>query len=207
MFAAFRSEFDKDGVIYLNLKFLHFSLAFQHIESRIEQDSSSVHVEIKLLSSLLLKAQAQPDAGLSQITWLNENGRFYTHSAIMDGDSSVLFTQIGANDPLFNLRNENAFITRKSDAINHTFVSVLEPHGEYNPSKEFTVSAVSEVKKLSHQKINNIDVVELAVTSGQRYVLAFNAAKNFKGKQSNSFVFNGAKYRFNGRFKLFEINN
>ena len=156
---------------------------------------------------LWLKAQAQPDAGLSQITWLNENGRFYTHSAIMDGDSSVLFTQIGANDPLFNLRNENAFITRKSDAINHTFVSVLEPHGEYNPSKEFTVSAVSEVKKLSHQKINNIDVVELAVTSGQRYVLAFNAAKNFKGKQSNSFVFNGAKYRFNGRFKLFEINN
>ena len=154
---------------------------------------------------LWLKAQAQPDAGLSQITWLNENGRFYTHSAIMDGESSVIFTQIGANDPLFNLRNENAFITRKSEVKNHTFVSVLEPHGEYNPSKEFTVSAVSSVKNLSHQKINNIDVVELVVSGEQRYLLAFNASQNIAGNQLSTFSFNGSKYHFDGRFKLFDI--
>lgn len=156
---------------------------------------------------LWLKAQAQPKAGLSQITWLNENGRFYTHSTILDGDSSVIFTQIGANDPLFNLRNENAFITRKSQAKSHTFVSVLEPHGEYNPAKEFTLSAVSDVKKLSHQKINNIDVVELVLTSGQSYLFAFNSVTNLQGTQSNSFVFNNNKYHFNGRSKLFEMNN
>ena len=154
---------------------------------------------------LWLKAQAQPKAGLSQITWLNENGRFYTNSSIMDGDSKVIFTQLGANDPLFNLRNENAFISRKAAAKNHTFVSVLEPHGEYNPSKEFTVSAVSKIETLSHQNNNNIDVVELGVTGGKRYLLAFNTAQSLKGNQVNNFEFNGTKYDFNGRFKLFVI--
>ena len=156
---------------------------------------------------LWLKAQAQPKAGLSQITWLNDNGRFYTSSAVMDGDSSIMFTQIGANDPLFNLRNENAFINRKTNAKNHTFVSVLEPHGEYNPSKEFTISAVSSIEKLTHNKVDNIDVIEISLVGNQHYVLAFNSADTFKAKQLNSFIHNGEKYQFNGRFKLFTITS
>jgi hypothetical protein len=154
---------------------------------------------------LWLKAQATPKAGLSQITWLNENGSFYTNSSIMDGDSSLIFTQIGANDPLFNLRNENAFINRKKHAKRHTFVSVLETHGEYNPSKEFTVAAVSKIEQLSHTKDNNIDVVEVNFKSGKRYVLAFNSTRLSKSKQLNTFSLNGIEYQFNGRFKLFEI--
>ena len=154
---------------------------------------------------LWLKAQAQPKAGLSQITWLNDNGRFYTSSSIMDGDASIIFTQIGANDPLFNLRNENAFINRKTQTKNHTFVSVLEPHGEYNPSKEFTVAAVSKVQQLTHQKINNIDLVEIILSGNKHYLLAFNSTDEIKSNQSNTFSFNGSKYQFDGRFKLFNI--
>ena len=154
---------------------------------------------------LWLKAQAKPKAGLSQITWLNDNGRFYTSSSIMDGDASIIFTQIGANDPLFNLRNENAFINRKEKAKNHTFVSVLEPHGEYNPSKEFTISAVSKVQQLTHKKINNIDLVEIILSGNKHYLLAFNATDKIKNKQLNTFSFNGSKYQFDGRFKLFNI--
>ena len=154
---------------------------------------------------LWLKAQAQPKSGLSQITWLNDNGRFYTNSSIMDGDSSLIFTQIGANDPLFNLRNENAFINRKTKSKNHTFVNVLEPHGEYNPSKEFTIGAVSKVQKLSHKKVKNIDVVAISLEGNKRYLLAFNSAKNVKANQPNTFSFNGSTYQFDGRFKFFEI--
>lgn len=154
---------------------------------------------------LWLKAQAQPKAGLSQITWLNTNGRFYTHSSIMDGNSSLIFTQIGANDPLFNLRNENAFINRNTESKKHTFVSILEPHGEYNPSKEFTVDAVSKIEKLSHQKYENIDVVEIKFFDDKRYLLAFNAAKNIQDNQLNTFSFNGSEYQFNGRFTFLEI--
>ncbi len=156
---------------------------------------------------LWLKAQAQPKAGLSQITWLNENGRFYTHTSIMDGDASVIFTQIGANDPLFNLRNENAFINRKTASKNHTFVSVFEPHGEFNPSKEFTVDAVSKIQQLAHQKINNIDVVEISfateLNTTKRYLLAVNLQASAK---YNTFTYQNNDFSFNGRFKLFELN-
>lgn len=154
---------------------------------------------------LWLKAQAKPKAGLSQITWLNDNGRFYTQSSIMDGDSSFIFTQIGANDPQFNLRNENAFINRKTASKNHTFVNLLEPHGEFNPSKEFTVDAVSKVQKLSHQKENSIDLVEITFTGGKRYLLAFNLAESIEVNQMNTFTFNGSKFQFDGRFKFLEI--
>jgi len=154
---------------------------------------------------LWLKAQAQPKAGLSQITWLNKNGKFYTQSSIMDGDTSLMLTQIGANDPFFNLRNENGFIYRKSNVENHTFVSVLEPHGEYNPSKEFTLNAISKLQTLSHNKNNTIDIVAISFSGNKRYLLAFNSAEKSKENQLNTFSFNGTKYQFNGRFKFFEI--
>lgn len=152
-----------------------------------------------------LKAQATPTEGVSQITWLNENGKFYTQSSIMDGKSSMIFTQLGANDPLFNLRNENAFIYRKAKAKNHTFVSVLEPHGEYNPSKEFTIGATSKLQTLLHSKDNNIDIVAISFVGGKQYLLAFISDRNTDAKQLNTFSFNGSKYQFTGRFKFFDI--
>lgn len=151
---------------------------------------------------LWLKAKAQPKAGLSQITWLNKNGRFYTHSSIMDGDSSLIFTQIGANDPLFNLRNENSFITRKTKSKNHTFVSVLEPHGEYNPSKEFTLDAVSKLTALTHIKQKEIDVITFTVGK-QPYGLAINNAPAIN--KNASFKVAGKKYPLKGRFALIKL--
>jgi len=84
---------------------------------------------------------------------------------------------------------------------------VLEPHGEYNPSKEFTISAVSSIEKLTHKKVNNIDVIEISIVGNQHYLLAFNSADKIKAKQLNSFSHNGENYKFNGRFKLFTINS
>jgi len=151
---------------------------------------------------LWLKSQAQPKAGLSQITWLNKNGRFYTQSSIMDGDASFIFTQIGANDPFFNLRNEDAFINRKKESKNHTFVSVLEPHGEYNPSKEFTIDAVSKVTQLAHVKQKNIDVITISVDK-QQYALAINNAKSLN--KNASFTVAGKTYPLTGRFALIKL--
>jgi hypothetical protein len=152
---------------------------------------------------LWLKAKATPASGTSQITWLNENGRFYTQSSLMDGKSSILFTQIGANDPLFNLRNENAFIQRKEDAKQHTFVSILEPHGEYNPSKEFTIDAVSKVSDLSYEKQPNIDVIKFTVDQ-QDFVLAINNLKAMTKKAT--FIVNNKTIDLPGRFALIKIS-
>jgi len=152
---------------------------------------------------LWLTAKSTPSKGLAQVTWLHNNGRFYTQSAIVDGSTQALFTRIGANDPHFNLRNEAAFIYRKANTKAHTFVSVLEPHGEYNPAKEFTLSATSSVVNLDYQQAQNLDIVELSLTDEQQYLLVINN----KNTKSTAFTYQNNDYQFNGRFTLIKIKN
>ncbi len=120
---------------------------------------------------LWLRAKAQPEAGMAKVTWLNENGHFYTQTSLVQGDEQFLFTQLGANDPNFNLRNEHGFIRRAQGATQHRFVSLLEPHGEYNPSKEYTLDAVSQVSDFQLEQTGDIIVAEVVIT-GKRYLLA-----------------------------------
>lgn len=151
---------------------------------------------------LWLTAQAQPQSGTAQITWLNDNGRFYTQSSIVDGDTDILFTRLGANDANFNLRNESGFVTRKQAARSHRFVSVLEPHGQYNPAKEFTLSAESNIAALNYMQQDAIEVVEIKMKNQDNYLLAIN---NDSG--SAQFNYNNNDYQFDGRFTLIQINN
>lgn len=72
-------------------------------------------------------------------TWMNGN-RYYSIITAADSATTVLFTRIGASDPNFNLRNEPAIMLRRH-AASHVFASVLEPHGEWDGTKEFSVSA------------------------------------------------------------------
>lgn len=153
-----------------------------------------------------LKAQSSPKSGLAKITWLNEdNGRFYTQTSLVDGKSEMLFTQLGANDPNFNLRNENAFIARVNNTKKHSFVSVFEPHGEYNPSKEFTIDATSKLKTLQHKKISGLDIVAFSFGNQVNYILAFNSQKA-DSTTRNKFSYNGKSFEFTGHSKFFEIN-
>ncbi|MDO6427587.1 heparinase II/III family protein [Thalassotalea sp. 1_MG-2023] len=150
---------------------------------------------------LWLTATGVANEGISKVTWLNENGRFYTQSAIVDGDTETLFTRIGANDPLFNLRNEAAFIYRKKASKQHTFVSVLEPHGEYNPSKEFTLEAQSKVTALHFKHENNISLLEITLANASQYLLAVNEV----GTDKTEFTYNNNDYQLDGRFTLLNI--
>lgn len=152
---------------------------------------------------LWLKGQATPKYGLAQVTWLNENGRFYTHSSLVQGDESFLFTQIGANDPNFNLRNEQGFIRRVKDKQQHKFVSVLEPHGEYNPSKEYTLQATSSVSGIKLNQIDNIALIELDIAA-KHYLIAINHAT--KLIKTHSFKFNNKSYTLNGRLGVFSTH-
>ena len=152
---------------------------------------------------LWLTAQAQPNNGIAQITWLNDNGRFYTQSSIVDGDTQILFTRLGANDPNFNLRNESGFITRKNDVRSHRFVSVIEPHGQYNPAKEFTISAETMIAKLNYLSRGSVDIVEIELKNQASYLLAVNN----KNSSNAKFSYKNNDYQFDGRFTLIQINN
>ena len=156
---------------------------------------------------LWLKATAKAEKPLSQITWLHDNGRFYTLSTLAQADMQILFTQIGANDPNFNLRTENAFVLRIPSAKNIAFVSVFEPHGEYNPVSEFTLAANSQVKSITHQQTGSIDQVSFGFLNGLQLVLLLNNAKEFDAKKIHKVKVNGKQYSFSGRFRLIDITD
>ena len=85
----------------------------------------------------------------------------------------LIFAQLGANDPNFNLRNEGALIHRVESSKDHIYVSVLEPHGEYNGRAEYTVNAKSNVVDLSSSYADGINIVGIGLVSGGSITLVF----------------------------------
>lgn len=81
------------------------------------------------------------------VTWLNKN-RFYSLINSADSTANIIFTRIGGSDPNFNLRNEPGILIRKN-ARNYTFATVIEPHGVFDPTLEFTKDAYSTIQKVS----------------------------------------------------------
>jgi hypothetical protein len=94
-----------------------------------------------------LTATGKPNAGIGQITFLN-NRKFYTTTFLTDSSTQVQFVMLGANDPQMNLRNQKGFIISEPNTTNHTFINITEPHGENNPIAEFTVGSAPVVKDL-----------------------------------------------------------
>ncbi len=176
------------------------------------------------------QATASPKQPLSQVTFLNDNHRFYTYSSLLSEDSQMLFVQLGANDPDFNLRTQTALIQRQAKAQQFQFVNVLESHGEYNANQEYTTAAQSQIKALrwlppvASAKAAALTLLEIELTSGAHLVLAYQPAAadlavNLQDaaatstQQSNppaaaashSFQFQGQTFSFQGRAHLFEF--
>ena len=116
-------------------------------------------------------------------TWLN-SGRFYSIVSKTNTAGSVLFTQLGANDPNFNLRPQQNFIRRIDGTKHAVFLSVLETHGEYNGAAEFTVNNKPEVSNLSYFEVHDYQVIHLETTAKESYYLAF--ARNADSRQNHS---------------------
>ncbi|WP_425325595.1 heparinase II/III domain-containing protein [Planctobacterium marinum] len=154
---------------------------------------------------LWLKAQGKPYKGLAKVTLLNDNGSFYTLSTLTKGDEQFLFTQIGANDPDFNLRNEQAVIRRVEGAKQHTFVSVFEPHGDYNPSKEYTLNASSQLSAIEYETRGDLLLVQL-VLNGTSYLIAIDKLKRAEGVET-AFKFKNQSYSLSGPLAVYLMTN
>lgn len=113
---------------------------------------------------LWLRSTGSTNKDFSQVTWLNGN-RFYSVSSPLtaSGNAEVLFVQLGANDPNFNLRPEQGMITRLKKAKDHSFVSIIEPHGEYNGAKEYTRGNYSRIKHIELSREGQYDYVALTL--------------------------------------------
>ncbi|MEJ7626061.1 MAG: heparinase II/III family protein [Ferruginibacter sp.] len=84
----------------------------------------------------------------AKITWFG-NGKFYSSTCVVNKNDELIFARLGANDPNFNLRLDPAFIIRKKNSKEATFVSIVEPHGEYNPVAEIAQAPFTSIENLS----------------------------------------------------------
>ncbi len=151
---------------------------------------------------LWLRARARAsNEELFQLTWLNTN-RFYTWSVLPEGELEVLFTELGANDPEFNLRREQGVVLRAADSSRRTFVSVLEPHGEYNGSREFTTASSSHISAM--QRVSNAgnDIIRIFSDGGEYTTVAI--SWNPDPGSRHSAEIDGASIDWSGFYKVID---
>ncbi len=96
---------------------------------------------------LFVEGLGNPKEENSKFSWMNHR-KFYTLTTVTNNKDELLFTRIGANDPEFNLRRDPAFLLRRKDSKNTTFISLIEPHGSYSPISESAVNSKSSVKTI-----------------------------------------------------------
>jgi len=96
---------------------------------------------------LYLEGQGTPKTPNTKFTWMNAN-QLYTLTMIANDTDELLLTRLGANDPNFNLRRDPSFIVRRKQTSNTVFVSIIEPHGSYDPVTELSTHATSRIQQL-----------------------------------------------------------
>ena len=138
----------------------------------------------------------------AQITWLN-NDRFYSLSAAASEDQQFLFTTLGANDAEFNLLQENAIIRRVVSAEDQTFVSLIEAHGEYNGTQEFTREPYSQITELDVYSEEDIEFIYFVTKQGKAFALAL--AFGASDSTHSQVRYLDKAYAWHGMFKFFEL--
>lgn len=138
--------------------------------------------------------------GPVRFTWMNGN-RYYSLISSADTATSVLFTRIGAGDPNFNLRNEPAMMLRRN-ASSTVFATVLEPHGQWDGTKEFSVGAAPQVSSVTVlASTDEGTVVQIEGKDKLRWVfLVANGPASSTAK--HSVTVNGTVYSWTGNAAL-----
>ncbi|GEQ98504.1 hypothetical protein JCM17844_21410 [Iodidimonas gelatinilytica] len=120
---------------------------------------------------LWVEATGQPTDGPLRFSWLNAR-RFYTLHAVAPEKTKPVFVRTGANDPDFNLRDQQGLILRSNGRKAVRFLSVIEPHGIYNPAAEFTAGSDSQIARIDHVFEAGADLIKIEMKTGEIIRLA-----------------------------------
>ena len=134
----------------------------------------------------------------AQATW-RSNYVFYTLSTALDENDEFLFARIGANDPEFNLRKDPAFIVRKTNAKDDTFISVVETHGSYDVVSESAKNAYSSIRSISKLAVSDANYTAWSIItvkgSEHLFILCNN---NSDSKEKHKIIINKEEYKWKG---------
>ncbi len=148
---------------------------------------------------LYLEGKGRPSLDNIKFSWLG-NGRFYTLTSATKKPDELLFARLGADDPEFNLRRDAAFIIRRSNTQDTVFVSVIEPHGSYNPVTESAVNSKSNISKLKVvYDDRNYTAVAIADLTGKNSLFILSDA-NFSASQHHSLRIGEKTYEWTGPY-------
>jgi hypothetical protein len=151
------------------------------------------------------EAVSQPvrTPGVATLTWLN-GPQFYSLSTATDTATHLVLARIGATDPNFNLRPEPALLVREK-AQNKVFVSVLESHGEFNPTSEVATGSRSNVARVAVLFDSpEATVVEVQLRRGGTYRLAV-ANQDAAPSKTHEVAVAGQPLRWQGPYQLRHI--
>ncbi len=152
---------------------------------------------------LFLQGKGKPTSSTSQLTWLSKQ-RFYTLSSAVDKRDELLFAQLGANDPEFNLRQDPTFIVRRKRTKDTVFASVVEPHGNYSYVTESATNAKSRIMNLAviHDD-DRYTAVSITEKDGQESVFIVSNADAGATAQ-HELQLGSQRYSWTGPYQYFE---
>lgn len=164
---------------------------------------------------LWLQAQGAVKNSPARVTWLQDS-TFYSHTTVVNSTAAntdknlehdLMMVRVGANDPNFNLIAKQALVNRVKAQGNVQFLSVLEVHGEYNGTREFTLDSKSSLLSLENTKVDSNEtprVFKLGFTNNVSYLLAI--ADNAKTHdQETEFSYMGKTYVIKGNAQLIRL--
>ena len=155
---------------------------------------------------LWLEATGKTDKPTASFTWVTGN-RFYSITTLANADNQFMMTRIGAGDPDFNLRNTPCFMIRQQNTVNHTFVSVIEPHGLYDLTREVTLGFESNVANIELSKDDENFTAAKIKTKNNLQFLFITVNKDFGEFKNRTLTVEGKIITFTGNFYFAEINN
>ncbi len=150
---------------------------------------------------LWLRAKGTNTKPLNQLSWLS-NGSFYTLSMLSTPNDEYLFTQLGANDPEFNLRNDASLIIRRKGTKSTLFINTIEAHGSYSPVSEIAVNATSSIKQISvEHDTDTYTVLMIELISGSP-IWVFISNKDERKEQEHRIEINGTTHQWVGPYQI-----
>ena len=153
---------------------------------------------------LWLEATGKTDKSTACFTFVNGT-RFYSISTLTNSETELMMTRIGAGDPDFNLRNNPCFMVRQPNATKHTFVSIIEPHGLYDLSREVTSNFQTSITKLELVRDDSdYTVVNFTTINGKSY-LFITLNKGFNENAIHTIDLKDKSVSFLGNYYFTEI--
>lgn len=155
---------------------------------------------------LWLEATGKTDKSNTCFTWLDGN-RFYSLTTLANANTQFLMTRIGAGDPNFNLRNDPCFMIREPNAGNHTFVSVIEPHGLYDLTTEVTSGFNSNIASVKLLTDNDKFTAVQVETKNKGSYLFITTNNDFGETKERKLQIDGKIISFTGNFYFSKYDN